>query len=144
MPSVREQVIQKLFSNLEDHLLASVMRDELYAKRISAEGAVVLKEGDMEDPDEVLGGFQNDYMRFEIELEIYIQKRDAAQRHELFDDLCLAIEGVLLDDERLGGLVAGMEWMGVRVDNEAVEGGEDIKAGIIPVYIEYAARSPLG
>ena len=142
--SKTEQIIDSLRVQLETLSGVKVERNTSVPETIPAGGLIVLRDGDPGEPEQALGGFGSVYCAHGVEVELYVENGDAADRDAAFDALLQAIGTVLDADPTLGGLVFGMTYGRPAINTEAVAGAPAIKTGTIIVTVEYETDSPLG
>lgn len=111
------------------------------AGKIPAHGLIVIYDGDPGEPEQVLGGFNNTYYEHRIEVVLYMEEGNSAQRSQKFDDLLLEIGEILEDSPTLDGLVAGLSYARPETAIEPVLGGPAIKTGTLIIIAEYDAAS---
>ncbi len=144
MPSSHaEQVLEKLRALLDAGCDARVERNSVLPERIPPHGLIVIYDGDPGDPEQVLGGFNNAYYEHQIEVVLYMEDGNSAQRDQKFDALLLKIGEVLEDNPTLDGLVAGLSYARPETAIEPVLGGPAIKTGTLIIIAEYDTASPL-
>jgi len=142
--SKTEDVLNKLKELLELQTDAKVERNSDAPEKIPADGLVIIHDGDPGEPDITLGGFSNTFYSHDIEVEIYAQTGDSAQRDARFDLLLKQIDTVLQAKPPLEGMVDGLLYGRPEIVTEAVEGGPAIKTGILIVQADYETTTPLG
>jgi len=138
MPSTRETILQALLAALQT-VTATVLRGEVLPERVPAGGFVILRDGDPGEPEVTLSPLAYHYQhRAEIEAVVQGADRDAA-----FDTLTASIGTALAADRTLGGLCNWVEAEAPRPVDLPVEGGQALKAAVIPVVLHYSAADPL-
>lgn len=144
MPSSHaEQVLEKLRALLDAGCEARVERNSVLPEKIPSRGLIVIYDGDPGEPEQVLGGFNNAYYEHQIEVVLYMEEGNAAQRDQKFDGLLLNIGEILEGNPTLDGLVAGLSYARPETAIEPVLGGPAIKTGTLIVIAEYDTASPL-
>lgn len=138
-----EEILEKLRTLLTAGCDARVERNSVLPEKIPADGLIVIYDGDPGEPELVLGGFNNAYYDHEIEVVLYIEEGDPAQRDLKFDTMLVQIGLVLEENPKLDGLVAGLSYARPEVAIEPVIGAPAIKTGTLIVMAEYDTSSPL-
>jgi hypothetical protein len=101
LASKAEQVLEALRAMLQTPPLASVDRNSVLPEKIPDGGLVILRDGDPGEPEEALDGFGNAYYQHAVEIEVYLEKGDAAARDAAFDALLQHIGAALEADPTL-------------------------------------------
>ena len=83
-------------------------RNSALPEKIPSGGLVILRDGDPGEPEQALGGFGSTYYQHAVEIEVYVEKGDAAVRDAGIDDLLQQIGAALEADLTLGGLAFGL------------------------------------
>lgn len=144
MPSSKaEEILEKLKTVLGDGCSARVERNSVLPEKIPNDGLIVIYDGDPGDPDLVLGGFGSAYYQHAIEIVVYVEEGNPAQRDQKFDAMLLEIGQALESNPDLDGLVAGLTYSRPEVSIEPVIGGPAIKTGTIILVADYEADTPL-
>jgi hypothetical protein len=144
MPSSKpEQVLDALKALLGMVPDAVVQRNSVLPEKIPDGGLIILRDGDPGEPERALGGFGSAYYQHAIEIEIYVEKGDAAVRDTAFDDLLQQIGTALNADPTLDGLVFGMTYGRPEPAIEAVAGAPAIKSATLSVTVDYETDAPL-
>lgn len=138
-----EEILEKLRTLLAAGCDARVERNSVLPEKIPADGLIVIYDGDPGEPEQVLGGFNNAYYEHQIEVVLYIEEGDAAQRDLKFDAMLVQIGQVLEANPKLDGLVAGLSYARPEIAIEPVIGAPAIKTGTLIVMAEYDTSSPL-
>lgn len=138
-----EDVLNKLKELIEAQTSAKVERNMDAPEKIPPDGLIIIHDGDPGEPDITLGGFSNTYYSHDIEVEIYVQEGDAAQRDAKFDLLLQKIDTVLQAKPPLEGVVDGLLYGRPEITTEAVEGAAAIKTGTLIIEADYEAPTPL-
>ncbi|TKZ16006.1 acyl-CoA transferase [Shimia litoralis] len=138
MPTPRETILTALHARLST-LPATVLRGEVLPERVPADGLLILRDGDPDDPEVTLSPLAYHYQhRTEIEAVVQGADRDAA-----FDALCASVGTALAADRTLGGLCDWIEAEAPRPVDLPVEGAASLKAAVIPVVLHYSTADPL-
>jgi hypothetical protein len=144
MPASKvEQVLGALKALLETLPDAAVERNSVLPEKIPDGGLIILRDGDPGEPEQALGGFGNAYYQHTVEVEVYVEEGDAAERDAAFDDLLQQIGAALEADPTLGGLAFGLTFGRPEAAIEAVPGASALKTGTISVMLDYEAETPL-
>jgi hypothetical protein len=134
----RETILSALHARLSA-LPATALRGEVLPERVSAEGLLILRDGDPGEPEVTLSPLAHHYQhRAEIEAIVQGAGRDAA-----FAALCASIGAALAADRTLGGLCDWVEAEAPRSVDLAVEGAASLKAAVIPVVLHCTLTDPL-
>jgi hypothetical protein len=141
--SKAEDILNKLKELLAQNTGARVMRNSDAPEKIPDGGLVIIHDGDPGEPEATLGGFSNAYYSHAIELEIYVQEGDPAQRDARYDELLMQIDLVLQTYPRLEGLVDGFTYGRPELNTQGVEGAAAIKSGTMIIQADYEVESPL-
>jgi hypothetical protein len=138
-----ENILEKLRTLLTAGCDARVERNSVLPEKIPTAGLIVIYDGDPGEPELVLGGFNNAYYEHEIEVVIYTEEGDPAQRDQKFDAMLVQIGQVLEANPKLDGLVAGLSYARPEIAIEPVLGAPAIKTGTLVIVAEYDTDSPL-
>lgn len=141
--SKAEDILNKLKELIAQESAAKVERNSDAPEKIPAAGLVIIRDGDPGEPDITLGGFSNTYYSHDIEIEIYVQEGDSAQRDTKFDLLLQQIDTVLQAKPPLEGIADGLLYGRPEITTQAVEGGAAIKTGILIVQADYESATPI-
>jgi hypothetical protein len=139
MASKREQVLQALHARLQTVPLVKVERNRLRPERLPPEGLVILRDGDVGEPEILLSPLSYVWTHA-TRIEAF---SGAADPDGHLDDLLMAIATALTADPTLGGLVDLIDVGAPDFDAAAPEGGADVKAAIVPVRLTYETAHPL-
>ena len=100
---------------------------------------MILRDGEPGEPEVTLSPLAyHDQHRAEIEAVVQGGDRDAA-----FDTLCASIGAALAADRTLGGLCDRVEPDAPQPADLPIEGGQALKAAVIPVVLHYSSADPL-
>jgi len=141
MPTPRETILQALFATLQT-VPATALRGAVLPERVSAEGLVILRDGEPGDPEVTLSPLRYHY-EHRAELEVVVQGKASADRDAAFDMLIHGIGTVLTADRTLGGLCDWVEAEAPRPVDLPIEGGQALKAAVVPVILHYVTADPL-
>ena len=142
MPTKAEQILDALATLLAGGLDATVERNSAVPERIPADGLVIIRDGDPGEPERVLGS-SHCYYEHAVPIEIFVEHGDASTRDSRFDTILAALDTALEGDSTLSGLVFGMTYGRPDIVTEGVEGGADIKTGVMDLVLDYETTSPL-
>jgi hypothetical protein len=144
MPASKaEQVLEALKALLETVPDAVVERNSVLPEKILDGGLIILRDGDPGEPEQALGGFGNAYYQHAVELEVYVEKGDAAARDAAFDALLQQIGAALEADPTFGAVVFGLTYGRPEAGIEAVTGAPAIKSATLTVTVDYESDAPL-
>jgi hypothetical protein len=144
MPASKtEQVLEAIKVRLQTIPDAVVERNSVLPEKVPVGGLIILRDGDPGEPEQSLGGFGGVYYQHAVELEVYVEKGDAALRDTTFDDLLQQIGAALEADPTLGGLAFGLTYSRPEPSNEAVAGAPAIKSATLSVTVDYETDAPL-
>ena len=138
MPTPRESILIALHARLVA-LPASVLRSEVLPERVSADGLLILRDGEPGEPEMTLSPLRYHYQH-RAELEVFVQ---GADRDTAFDTLCASVGAAIATDCTLGGLCDWIEAEAPRPVDLPVEGAASLKAAVIPVILHYSTADPL-
>ena len=139
MASRREQILQALLVQLQSVPLVKVERNRLRPERIPPEGLLILRDGDLGEPEVLLSPLIYVWTHA-VRVEVY-SAADDLDAH--MDALLVAVGNALSADLTLGGLIDLMDVGAPDFDGAAPEGGPDIKAASVPVRLTYETTHPL-
>ena len=139
MPSKREEVLQALLARLQTVPLVKVERNRLRPERLPPEGLIILRDGDVGEPEILLSPLSYVWTHA-ARIEAF---SGAADPDGHLDDLLMAIATALTADPTLGGLVDLIDVGAPDFDAAAPEGGADVKAAIVSVRLIYETAHPL-
>ena len=144
MPASKaEQVLDALRALLGTVPNAVVDRNSVLPEKIPDGGLIILRDGDPGEPEQALGGFGSTYYQHAIEVEVYIEEGDAAERDAAFDALLQQIGIVLEADLTLGGVAFGLTYGRPETSIEAVPGAPAINSATLTVTVDYETSAPL-
>ena len=144
MPTSKtEQVLAAIEALLGTVPGVTVERNSVLPEGIPDGGLIILRDGDPGEPEQALGGFGSTYYQHDVEIEVYVEKGDAAARDAAFDALLQQIGAALEADATFGGLAFGMGYGRPDASIEAVAGAPAIKGATLAVTIDYEADTPL-
>jgi hypothetical protein len=138
MPSPRETILTALHARLSA-LPATALRGEVLPERVSANGLLILRDGEPGDPEVTLSPLRYHYQhRAQIEAVVQGPNRDST-----FDILTANIGAAIADDRTLAGLCDWIEAEAPRPVDLPVEGAASLKAAVVTVVLHYSTSDPL-
>ena len=139
MLSARETILAALYARLS-MLPARALRGDVLPERIPTEGLLILRDGDLGEPEVTLSPLRYHYQhRAEIEAVVQCVDRDVG-----FDILCASVGAALAEDRTLGGLCDWVEAEAPQPVDLPVDGGASLKAALITIVLQYSTQDPLG
>jgi len=142
MSTLRETILQALLATLQTISGAVIQRGDVLPERVPAGGLVILRDGEPGEPEVTLSPPRYHY-EHRSELEVVVQGKTSADRDAAFDTLVSAIGAALAADRTLGGLCDWIEPGAPAPTDQPVEGGQALKAAVIPVVLHYSLADPL-
>ncbi len=139
MPTSRETILAALHARLLP-LAALVLRDEVLPDRIPTAGLIILRDGQLGEPEVTLSPLRYHYQH-RAELEVVVQT--GTGRASAFDTLIAAIGTALEADRTLGGLCDWVEPEAPASVDIPIEGAAALKAAVITVVLHYTTTGPL-
>lgn len=138
--STRESILVALFAALGTISGPKVLRNESLPTRIPAGGILILRDGDPGEPEVTLSPLTYHYQH-RAEIEVLVQLKTA--QDAAFDTLAANIGAKIEANRTLGGLCDWTEGMAPVPVELSLEGGEPMKAAIIPIMLIYSTTHPL-
>lgn len=142
MSSHREQVLAALLSALETLSGPAVRRNEPLPEKLPAAGLVMLRDGELGEPEILLSPLSYIWRHRAI-IEAMVRGPTAAARDGALDDLLSAVGQAIEADPRLGGLVDWIEIGPASFETLAIDGAAPLKGATMPITLHYATSSPL-
>ena len=139
---IRETILQALLATLQTIPSTVIQRGEVLPERVPAGGLVILRDGDPGEPEVTLSPLRY-HWQHQAEVEVIVQDKDASLRASLFDVLVEQINGVLVADRTLGGRCDWIEPGAPAPADLPIEGGQALKAAVLPVTLIYTTADPL-
>jgi len=139
MASKREEVLQALLAQLQTVPLGKVERNRLRPERIPPEGLIILRDGEIGEPEVLLSPLSYIWTHT-ARVEVFSASGDPDAH---LDTLLTSIATVLGVDPALGGEIDQIEIGAPDFDGAAPEGGPDVKAAVVPVRLIYETAHPL-
>lgn len=141
--SVREAALKALLTVLSGISGPLVLRNADESQTIPSGGLVVLRDGEPGEPEVTLSPTRY-WFDHRAEVIVQVQDEPSAARDGAMDVLLQTIGATLNADQTLSGAVDNLTIGTPEIMQEPVEGGETVKAVLVPVYLEYDALTPLG
>jgi hypothetical protein len=141
MESMREKALNALKKIFEDDFL-EVLKNEVLPSIIPESGLIILRDGDVGSPEEILSPPMFIY-NHRAELEVFIQDPDPADRDEKMDLLLGSIEQVLIENPTLDGTVDYAAIDDFNIDSERIEGAPGVKAASVRILLRYTTTRKL-
>jgi len=142
MSSHREQALAALLSVLETVSGPAVRRNEPLPEKLPAAGLVMLRDGELGEPEILLSPLTYIWRHRAI-IEAVVSGGTAASRDGALDGLLTAVGDAIAGAPTLAGLVDWIEIGPVSFETLAVEGAAPLKGATIPITLHYATSSPL-
>lgn len=153
MATKAESVIDALKTQIEEYFAdadawegpaVAIEKNSALPEVIPAGGLIIVRDGDPgEEVDPVLGQIAPFYYQHSAEIEVYVEEADQSARDALFSDLVEAIGLALEVDNTLGGEIHGMDYGPAEPVTTPIEGGHDIKSGVIRPVLDYQSNTRL-
>lgn len=143
MTSKREQVLSALHAALSAGVVLTgidVRRGDPLPEQAPEDGLIILRDGDPGEPEVTLSPLTYHYQH-RAEIEVLVQLKTA--QDAAFDTLAANIGAKIEANRTLGGLCDWTEGMAPVPVELSLEGGEPMKAAIIPVMLIYSTTHPL-
>ena len=142
MPTTRETILQALLAVMQTVPATTVLREDVLPERVPVGGLLILRDGDPGTPEVTLSPLAYHY-EHKAEVEVIVQGKTAAVRAAAFDTLVQAIGAIIAADHTLGALCDWVEAAAPKPVDLPVEGGQALKAAVIPVVLHYSVVDPL-
>ncbi len=143
MISVRERAVSTLFYYLTKSLPdITVLRNAVLPTSIPENGLIILRDGEVGEPDIVLSPPRYTY-HHHVELEVIVQQVDDEKRDQQLDMLLVAIGTALKSVTQLDNSI---DWLTVdspTLSTEPIEGAATLKAATVLITLEYVTDNPL-
>lgn len=140
--SKREQVLNALLERLSTLPNVEVKRNAVLPITIPDNGLVVLRDGDIGEPDVLLSPVCYVF-HHKAEVEVLVQQVEDADNDAKLDGILEAIGQILQADVTLSGLIDYMHADPPEFVEQPVEGGLTIKGAVVPIVLEYVSDSNL-
>ena len=138
--STREAILAALFTSLQTIIGPKVLRNDVLPQRIPAGGILILRDGDPGEPEVTLSPLTYHY-EHRAEIEVLVQQK--TNQDAAFDTLTVAIGTKIESNRTLGGLCDWCEGLAPAPVELRLEGGEPMKAAVVPVMLVYSTTHPL-
>jgi hypothetical protein len=142
MPSRREDILAALMAALVAGLSAAVRRNEPLPEKLPAGGLVMLRDGELGEPEILLSPLTYIWRHRAI-IEAVVSGGTAASRDGVLDGLLTAVGDAIAGTPTLGGLADWIEIGPASFETLAIEGAAPLKGATIPIILHYATSSPL-
>ena len=140
--SKREQVLNALLARLSALPDVEVKRNAVLPVKIPDNGLVVLRDGDIGEPDILLSPACYVF-HHKAEIEVLIQQAEDSDNDAKLDSILEAIGLILKVDVTLSGLIDHMHADPPEFIEQPVDGGLTIKGAVVPIVLEYVSDSNL-
>ena len=140
--SKQEQVLNALFARLSALPDVEVKRNAVLPVKIPDNGLVVLRDGDIGEP-EILLSPACYVFHHKAEIEVLIQQVEDSDNDAKLDSILEAIVLILKVDVTLSGLIDYMHADLPEFIEQPVDGGLTIKGAVVPIVLEYVSDSNL-
>ncbi len=107
-------------------------------------GLIIVREGKVEESEEVLGGFDAAYVIQIFPVEVYVSAGGDDDRETNYDTIVAAIGAKLYADRTLGGVSKWLIAQRPEPVAQAILGAAPVKAATIDVTVHYESDNPLG
>ena len=138
--TTREEVLAALFARLQLIVGPLVQRGSVLPERVPQEGMLNLRDGDPGEPEVTLSPLTYHY-EHRAEIEVLVQQK--TNQDAAFDTLTVAIGTKIESNRTLGGLCDWCEGLAPVPVELHLEGGEPMKAAVVPVMLVYSTTHPL-
>ena len=138
--STREAILAALFTSLQTIIGPKVLRNDVLPQRIPAGGILILRDGDPGEPEVTLSPLTYHY-EHRAEIEVLVQQK--TNQDAAFDTLTAAIGTKIESNRTLGVLCDWCEGLAPAPVELNLEGGEPMKAAVVPVMLVYSTTHPL-
>lgn len=140
--SKREQVLNALFARLSALPDVEVKRNAVLPVKIPDNGLVVLRDGNIGEPDILLSPVCYVF-HHKAEVEVLVQQVEDADNDAKLDGILEAIGQILQSEVTLSGLIDYMHADPPEFIEQPVDGGLTIKGAVVPIVLEYVSDSNL-
>ena len=140
--SKREQILNALFARLSALPDVEVKRNAVLPVKIPDNGLVVLRDGNIGEPDILLSPVCYVF-HHKAEVEVLVQQVEDADNDAKLDGILEAIGQILQSDVTLSGLIDYMHADPPEFIEQPVDGGLTIKGAVVPIVLEYVSDSNL-
>lgn len=140
--SRREDILASLVSILDTALTAKVRRNEVLPEKVPASGLVILRDGDLGEPDVTLNP-RTEFYAHRVEFEVYLPSDPAGGGEAALDALLGSIGMALSIDPSLGGLAENLTPSAPETGALGIEGAAPVLTARLIVTVEYLVSDPL-
>ncbi|AIF81417.1 hypothetical protein I862_04285 [endosymbiont of Acanthamoeba sp. UWC8] len=141
MPTTRERALCNLCSFLREELKGVVvLRNEVLPAIIPEVGLVIIRDGELSEPEVILSPLQYIYQQ-RIEIEVIVQDPRPDKRDYILDQLIKSIGIALSGNPTLNGAIDFLSIGNTEFTTEAIEGAAAIKLARIALYLEYTLNT---
>lgn len=149
MTSKREQILEALLALLQPLALdldpaPKVQRNGELPQVVGPEGLVVLRDGNGEIDEYVIGAPEPYTWAYAPTIEVLVQDKSAELRDPQFDRIVAAIGAAVATDRTLGGLCDWCEVALPDASEVSIANAPGVKGGQIAVAISYSSSNPTG
>ncbi len=120
----------------------AVRRNQALPEKIPAGGLVILRDGDLGEPDVTLNP-RTEFYSHRAEIEAFVTQPAGGGGEPALDALLAEIGIALATDRSLGGLAENLFWSAPEISVLTIEGAAPILTARIIVIIEYLVSDPL-
>jgi hypothetical protein len=132
-------VLEALLGCLRTIPLVKVHRNRERPERIAPEGLLILRDGDLGEPEVLLSPLSYVWTHTaRVEVLSASANPDAH-----LDGLLLSLADALVADPSLGGLIDQLEIGAPDFDGASPEGAGDVRSAIVPMRLVYETVNPL-
>lgn len=122
----------------------TVQRNGIVPGDIPAGGLIVVRDGEVGEPESVTLSPRTYHYEHRAELEFFVKLGTAALRDALLDSLRVSVSAAITANRTLTAAVDYcMAEAPVQPDEEAMEGTDDVKRCLVPVTLMYSTTDPL-
>ena len=138
--SKREEVLQALFQKLSSLTGVIVKRNEMLPQKIPREGIVILRDGNVGEPEVLLSPACYIFTH-QAEVEVLVQREFTSDAN--LDEILEQIGHLIKQDPTLNGQVDYMHADPPEFIEHPIDGGITIRAAVVPIVLEYLSETPL-
>jgi len=143
MATKRETALLALLGRLETIVGPEVKRNAVEGIDVPEGGSIILRDGDPGAPEVYLSPVRYGWTH-RAEVVVQVQAITDSARDARYDALLEEIAAAIDAEPSLAGAVEQSSVEAPETLTEAVDNGAAIKAGVLPVILEYLSNSPLG
>lgn len=138
MTSKRETVLAALHTALESGVTPTIARNDPLPTTVPNGALVIMFDGDPGEPEVSMSPLTYHYDHV-VEVVVIVQARTG--RDAALDAVLVEIGAAAIADRTLGGLAEFVEPQAPVLDDQAVYGGETIKAATVPIIVTYGVTA---